>query len=87
MKTYRINAFMSGALYFLGTVFGIVGGVVGGEVLTSIISAKPIEGVDMLSLVAANSSGLTGGAFFTLVMGAWLVIKGFNLDAVQKLEA
>jgi hypothetical protein len=55
---------MSGARYFLGRVFGIVGGVVGGEVLSSINSAKPIEGVDVLGLVAANSSGLTGGAFF-----------------------
>ena len=84
MKTWRLNSVMAGALYFLGTVFGILGGVIGGEVLTSIISAEPIEGVDMLGLVAANSSGLTGGAIFTRLMGAWLVIKGFNLDSVQK---
>ena len=31
MKTYRVNAVMGGALYFLGTVFGILGGVFGGE--------------------------------------------------------
>lgn len=73
MKTYRINAVMAGALYFLGTVFGILGGVVGGEVLTSLISAKPMTGVDMLGLVAASSSQLTGGAFFTLMMGISLV--------------
>ena len=35
MKTYRMNAVMTGALYFLGTVFGVLGGVIGGEVLTS----------------------------------------------------
>ena len=73
MKTYRMNAVMAGALYFLGTVFGILGAVVGGEVLTSIISGKPLVGVDMLGLVAANSSQLTGGAFFTLMMGISLV--------------
>ncbi len=69
MKTYRMNAVMAGALYFLGTVFGVLSGVIGGEVLTSIISAKPLEGVDMLGLVAANSSQLTWGAFLTLMMG------------------
>jgi len=66
MKTWRLNSVMAGALYFLGTVFGVLGGVIGGEVLTSIISGKPLAGVDMLGLVAANSSQLTGGAFFTL---------------------
>jgi hypothetical protein len=73
MKTYRINAAMGGALYFLGTVFGVVGGVVGGEALTSIISGKPLAAVDLLGLVAANSSRLTAGAFFTLMMGISLV--------------
>ena len=73
MNTYRMNAVMAGVLYFLGTVFGVLGGVIGGEVLTSLISSKPLAGVDMLSLVAANSSRLTGGAFFTLMMGISLV--------------
>jgi len=69
MKTYRMNAVMAGALYFLGTVFGVMGTFVGGEVLTSIVSGTPLESVDLLSLVAANSSQLTGGAFFYLMMG------------------
>ncbi|MDH4138516.1 MAG: DUF4386 domain-containing protein [Anaerolineae bacterium] len=73
MKTYRMNAVMVGALYFLGTVFGVSGAIVGGEVLSSIVTNKPLEGVDILSLVAANSSQLTGGAFFTLMMGISLV--------------
>ena len=73
MNTYRMNAVMAGALYFLGTVFGVLGAVIGGEVLTSLISNKPLAGVDMLGLVAANSSQLTGGAFFTLMMGISLV--------------
>jgi len=69
MKTYRMNAVMAGALYFLGTVFGVTGTIVGGEVLSSLVTAKPLEGVDMLGLVAANSSQLTKGTFFTLMMG------------------
>ncbi|MBL8080289.1 MAG: DUF4386 domain-containing protein [Anaerolineales bacterium] len=73
MNTYRRNAIMAGALYFMGTVFGIVGGIIGGEVLTSLISGTPLAGVDMLGLVDANSSRLTGGAFFTLMMGISLV--------------
>lgn len=73
MNTYRMNAVMAGALYFLGTVFGVVGGIIGGDVLLSLISGAPLRGVDMLSLVAANSSRLTGGAFLTLMMGIALV--------------
>ena len=73
MKTYRMNAIMVGVLYFLGTVFGGLGAVIGGEVLTSIISGKPLAGVDMLGLVAADSSRLTAGAFLTFMMGISLV--------------
>jgi hypothetical protein len=68
-----MNAVMAGALYFLGTVFGVLGGVIGGEVLTSLISGTPLAGVDMLGLIAVNSSRLTWGAFFTLMMGISLV--------------
>ena len=73
MKTYRMNAAMTGALYFLGTVFGVLSVVIGGEVLTSITSSKPIEGADILSLVAAKSSQLTLSAFFIIMMGISLV--------------
>jgi len=73
MKTYRMNAVMAGALYFLGTVFGVSGAIVGGEVLSSLVTGKPLAGVDMLGLVAANSSRLTGSAFLTLMMGISLV--------------
>jgi Domain of unknown function (DUF4386) len=73
MKTYRMNAILAGALYLLGTVFGILGGVFGGEVFSSLISGEPLAGVDMLNLVAANSSQVTVGAFFTLMMGISLV--------------
>ncbi len=73
MNTYRKNAVMTGILYFMGTVFGVAGVLIGGEVLTSIIAGKPLVGVDLLSLVAANSSQLTWGAFFTFMMGISLV--------------
>src|SRR5512141_162869 len=73
MNMYRMNAVMAGVLYFLGTVFGVLGGVIGGEVLTSLISGKPLAGVDLLGLVAADSFRLTLGAFLTLMMGISLV--------------
>jgi len=69
MKTYRMNAILAGALYLLGTVFGILGGVFGGEVFSSLISGESLAGADMLNLVGANSSEVTVGAFFTLMMG------------------
>jgi hypothetical protein len=73
MNTYRKNAAMAGILYFLGTVFGVSGALIGGEVLTSLVSGKPLVGMDMLSLAAANSSRLTWGAFLNLMMGISLV--------------
>ena len=84
MNTYRKNAVMAGILYFLGTVFGVLGAVVGGEVLTSIISGKPLVGVDMLSLAAANSSQLTAGSFLTLMMGISLVAMTIFLYPVMR---
>lgn len=69
MKTYRMNAVIAGILYFLGTVFGILGGVVGGEVLSSFSFGKPLVGVDLLGIVAANASRITGGSFLYLLMG------------------
>ena len=69
MKTYRLNAVMGGALYFLGTVFGVLGAITGGEVLSTIITGGPLEGGSILTLLADNTSQLTSGAFFTLLMG------------------
>ena len=87
MNTYRMNAVMAGVLYFLGTVFGVLGAVIGGEVLISIISGKPLAGVDILGLVAANSSRLTGGAFLTLMMGISLVAMTVFLYPVFRKDS
>jgi len=84
MNTYRMNAVMAGVLYFLGTVFGVLGAVIGGEVLTSIISGKPLVGVDILGLAAANSSRLTAGAFLTFMMGISLVAMTIFLYPVMR---
>ena len=87
MKTYRMNAVMAGALYFLGTVFGVASAIVGGEVLTSIVAAKPLVGVDMLGLVAANSSQLTWGAFLILMMGISLVAMTIFLYPIFRKDS
>jgi hypothetical protein len=73
MNTYRKNAVMAGVLYFLGTVFGVLSNAIGGEVLSSLSLGKPLVGVDMLSLAAANSSRITAGALLILMMGISLV--------------
>jgi hypothetical protein len=78
---------MAGALYFLGTVFGVSGTLIGGEVLTSIISGKPLVGVDMLGLAAADSSQLTVGAFFYFMMGISLVaMTVFLYPVIRKVS-
>ncbi|MFZ6029597.1 MAG: DUF4386 domain-containing protein [Chloroflexota bacterium] len=87
VKTYRMSAVMAGALYFLGTFFGVTGAVIGGEVLSSIVTAKPLSGLDLLGLVAANSSRLTGGAFFTLLMGISLVAMTVFLYPIFKKDS
>jgi len=69
MNTYRMNAVMAGFLYFLGTVFGILSAVVGGEVISSIVQAKPLSSSDLLSILAADPYRLVGGSFLILLMG------------------
>lgn len=78
---------MAGVLYFLGTAFGVLGGIIGGEVFISLISSKPLAGVDMLSLVAANSSRLTGGAFSTILMGISLMAMTVFLYPVLRKDS
>lgn len=86
MKTYRMNSMMAGGLYVLGTVFGVTSAIVGGEVLSSNISGNSLEGVDMLSLVAANAPQLTGGAFFVLMMGISLAAMTIFLYPIFKKD-
>jgi len=87
MNTYRLNAMMAGGLYVLGTVFGILSGVVGGEVLSSTISGNLLEGGDLLSLVSADASRLTGGAFFILMMGISLAAMTIFLYPLFKKDS
>lgn len=68
-----MNAVMAGVLYFLGSAFGVASTVVGGEVISSIVTNKPLSGMDLLDLVATNSSQITGGSFLILLMGISLV--------------
>jgi hypothetical protein len=87
MDTYRKKAVITGVLIILGTVFGILGAVIGGEVFISLISNKPLAGVDMLSKVAANSSQLTGGALFTILMGTSLVAMTIFLYPIFRKDS
>ena len=81
MNTYRKNAVMTGVLYFMGTVFGILCYVVGGEVLSSISTGN------ILGLVAANSSRLSGVAFFNLMMGISLVAMTVFLYPILRKDS
>lgn len=87
MKNYQSNARLSGALYVLGTVFGVVSGIVGGEVLSSTVSGNLLEGADLLDLVAANASQLIAGAFFVLLMGISLAAMTIFLYPIFKKDS
>lgn len=87
MKHYRINALMVGILYLLGTAFGIGSAVVGGEILAAIVTKTPFTGVDFLNLVATNSSQVTAGAFFVLMMGISLVAMTVFLYPIFKKDS
>lgn len=87
MNTYRMNAVMAGVLYFMGTVFGVVSGVIGGQVLSSLNLGKPLVGVDMLGLVVANSSRITGGVLFILMMGISLVAMTVFLYPILRKDS
>ncbi len=87
MKTYRMNAVMTGVLYFLGTVFGILSGVIGGEALSSLSLGKPLVGVELLELVAANSTRITSGAFLILMMGISLSAMTIFLYPVLRKDS
>jgi hypothetical protein len=87
MNTYRMNAVMAGILYFLGTVFGVLSGVIGGEVLSSLNFGKPLVNVDILGLVVANSSGITGGAFLILMMAISLAAMTIFLYPIFRKDS
>jgi hypothetical protein len=78
---------MAGVLYFLGTVFGVLGSVIGGEVFSSLKAGKPLVGVDILSLVADNSSQITMGAFFYLMMMISLVAMAVFLYPIFRKDS
>ncbi len=87
MNTYRKNAVMAGILYILGTVFGVLSGVIGGEVLSSLSFGKPLAGVDMLGLLAANSSRITEGVFLIVMMGISLVAMTIFLYPIFRKDS
>ena len=86
MNTYRTNAIVAGGLLLMGSVFGILGGVIGGEVLASLIAGRALGGADLMSLVAAQSSRLTAGAFLTLLMGLSLSLMTIFLYPVLRKD-
>lgn len=60
MKTYRMNAVLTGALYVIGTVSGI---------MSYAVTSDLRGGDDFLVKIAENPVRFTSGAFFILLMG------------------
>lgn len=64
-----MNAIMGGGLYFMGTVFGILGTGLGGDVLSAIVLNIPPDGFSILSYFSQEADAIRLGAFFYLLMG------------------
>ena len=86
MKNYRINAFMAGLLYLLGTVFGVLSAVVGGEVMSSLVQGTELSEGSLLNTVSMDSTGLMLGSFFILLMGISLVAMTAFLYPIFKKD-
>jgi hypothetical protein len=87
MKNYRMNAKMTGILYFLGTVFGIMSTIFGGKVISSIVETRPLSNETMFQLITTETSGLLWGAIFILLMGISLVGMTVFLYPVIKRDS
>ncbi len=87
MKKFRINSFMAGFLYLLGTVFGITSAAVGGKVISSLVQTSPLEGASILQQVANGGNELLLGSFFVLLMGISLVAMTVFLYPVFKKDS
>lgn len=87
MKTYRFNAFMTGLLYVLGTLFGILGAIAGGDLIASIVTLNPLSQAQLMSLVVSDASKITMGSFFFLMMGICLVLMTVFLYPVLRKDS
>jgi len=86
MRKYRFSAFMTGLLYLLGTVYGILSAVVGGEVVSSLVQAEPLLDVNILEIINDEPRRLHGGAFLVLLMGISLMSMTLFLYPVFKKD-
>jgi len=85
VKRYRMNSFMAGLLYLLGTVFGVLSTVVGGEVISSIVQSSPLSNTELIRSVTAEPDQLLNGAFCILLMGMSLIaMTVFLYPVIQK---
>lgn len=94
MKTYRIHAVMAGVLYVLGTVGGIlsivvVGGFPDEDFLTRIAGDPSRLTLGAFFILMAPGLGFLQVplAVQEMVMGAWLIVKGFSPAAIASLPA
>lgn len=69
VKTYRMNSFMAGSLYILGTIFGVVAAATGGQIVSSSVTDQGFAGGELLRVAAEDASGLSGAALLILLMG------------------
>lgn len=87
MRNYRINSFMAGLLYLLGTIFGVFSAVFGGKLISSTVQTKPLSGVVILDLVVADSSQIILGSILILMMGILLVLMTVFLYPLFKKDS
>jgi hypothetical protein len=77
MKTYRMNSIMTGALYILGTVAGVL----------SVVTVGGFPDEDFLTHIVADPSLFILGAFFILIMGFSLAAMTLFLYPLFKRDS
>lgn len=87
MNSYRFNAVMVGALYIMGTVFGILSTVLGGELISSIVKTNLLNSAELFNAITSTLPKLIGGSFLILLMGISLVMMTIFLYPIFKKDS
>jgi hypothetical protein len=78
---------MAGALYIMGTIFGVLSAATGGQIVASGVTGQSVESGDLLALAAGDASALAASALLILLMGISLTLMTVFLYPLFKIDS